>query len=128
MYKWLLILTIFWTRPIAAQLLKPDTAIQHCTQTTVCRLAGDSLSSTFLICIPQLVKLHRHDYHTENVYVLSGSATMILGKDTLNIKTGDAVFIPRSTPHKVIVTSKDPLRVISIQSPQFDGSDRILME
>ena len=111
-----------------AQLYSTDTLQLTCTETTVKKLTEDSLSSTFLICIPRQVKLHKHAHHTENVVVLSGEAMMQLGNETLHIRKGHTVFIPCNTPHKVTVTSKEPLRVLSIQSPRFDGSDRILLE
>lgn len=92
------------------------------------RIAGDSLSTSFIIWIKKEVKLHKHIEHSEHVYVLEGEGNMQLGNETLKIKTGDMIFIPKNTPHKVVTTSSIPLKVLSIQSPSFDGSDRILLE
>ncbi len=92
------------------------------------KITGDSLSTSFLILIKKEVKLHKHLEHSEHVYVLEGEGNMQLGNDWFKIKSGDLIFIPKNTPHKVVTTSKTPLKVISIQSPQFDGSDRILLE
>jgi mannose-6-phosphate isomerase-like protein (cupin superfamily) len=92
------------------------------------QISGDSLSTSFLIVVKTEVKLHKHISHTENVYVIEGRGKMRLGDHWLDIKAGDLIFIPKNTPHKVIVTSEIPLKVISIQSPVFDGSDRILLE
>lgn len=91
-------------------------------------LHSDSLSSSFIIEIPAEVKLHYHAHHTEQVVVLSGEADMRLGDQNIHIKAGDVVFIPKGTPHSAKVTSPVPLRIISIQSPYFDGSDRIMLE
>ncbi len=91
-------------------------------------LYSDSLSSSFVIFIKNEVKLHKHNAHTEHVMVLQGEGTMVLGDSTFTIKKGDIVFIPKGTPHKVLTTSKIPLKVISIQSPNFDGSDRLMLE
>jgi mannose-6-phosphate isomerase-like protein (cupin superfamily) len=125
-----LVLGIFllYALTMQAQLHTTDTIQISCSETTVKKLTEDSLSSTFLICIPMQVKLHKHAHHTENVVVLSGEAMMQLGNETLHIRKGHTIFIPCNTPHKVTVTSKEPLRVLSIQSPRFDGSDRILLE
>lgn len=90
-------------------------------------LYSDSLSSSFVIVIPKEVKLHYHANHTEQVVVVSGEANMMLGDQKMHIKQGDVVFIPKGTPHSVEVTSSVPLKVISIQAPYFDGSDRILL-
>lgn len=91
-------------------------------------LHSDSLSSSFIIEIPAEVKLHYHAHHTEQVVVLSGEADMRLGDQNIHIKAGDVVFIPKGTPHSAKVTSTIPLRIISIQAPYFDGSDRIMLE
>ena len=44
------------------------------------------------------------------------------------IKKGDVVFIPKNTAHAVKSTGKQPLKVLSVQSPNFDGKDRIFIE
>jgi mannose-6-phosphate isomerase-like protein (cupin superfamily) len=95
---------------------------------TVLNLKHDSLSSSFLISIKNKVGLHKHLYHAEHVYVISGEGEMILGDESFFVKEGDYIFIPINTPHAVKVISKVPLKVISIQSPYFDGKDRILLE
>jgi mannose-6-phosphate isomerase-like protein (cupin superfamily) len=80
--------------------------------------------STFIIWIKNEVKTHYHLSHTENIYVLEGTANMLLGKDTILIQKGDFINILPQTLHYVKVTSKEPLKVISIQSPEFSGNDR----
>ncbi|MFM8244109.1 MAG: cupin domain-containing protein, partial [Crocinitomicaceae bacterium] len=93
------------------------------------KITEDSLHSTFLITIPKKVPLHFHKLHTENIVVLSGKAIMKLGLDTLIIQKGDQITISKGTPHEVInVLSKKPLRVYSIQSPNFDGTDRYFVK
>lgn len=92
------------------------------------QLASDSLSTSFVIFIKKEVKKHRHAYHTENVVVLEGTGEMLLGEQKIKVKKGDVLFIPQNTPHSVKVTSKKPMKVLSIQSPGFDGKDRIMME
>jgi mannose-6-phosphate isomerase-like protein (cupin superfamily) len=91
----------------------------------IIRLGDDSLSSAFLIVIKTEVKSHKHAQHTENVYFVDGEGMMTLGLDTFAVKSGDHVFIPKNTFHSVKVTSTKPLKVLSVQSPEFDGSDRI---
>jgi mannose-6-phosphate isomerase-like protein (cupin superfamily) len=91
-------------------------------------LYSDSLSSSYVIFIKKQVKLHKHINHTEHVMVLAGSGDMVLGDKVFPIKKGDVVFIPKNTPHSVVTTSKKPLKVVSIQSPQFLGKDRVFLE
>lgn len=92
------------------------------------KLAEDSLSSAFLIWVKKNVALHLHQHHSENVIILEGAAQVRVGEDTLQIKSGDHLFLPKGTPHAVWVTSSEPLKAISIQSPRFEGEDRVLLE
>lgn len=91
-------------------------------------IATDSLSSGFVIFIKKEVKKHKHATHTENVVILDGEGEMLLGDKTFLVKKGDMIFIPKNTIHALKVTSAVPVKVLSIQSPQFDGKDRILIE
>jgi quercetin dioxygenase-like cupin family protein len=93
----------------------------------VVKIASDSLSASFVIFIKKEVKLHRHNLHTENVIVLEGEGEMKLGDKRFIVKKGDHIFIPKGTPHSVMVKSKKPMKVVSIQSPNFDGKDRELI-
>ncbi|MFN4233251.1 MAG: cupin domain-containing protein [Bacteroidia bacterium] len=92
------------------------------------KIAEDSLSSSFIIWIKKEVKLHKHLEHSEHVYILEGEGEMQLGEKWINIKSGDLIFIPKNTPHKVKTSSTTILKALSIQSPFFDGSDRIVLE
>jgi len=92
------------------------------------KLNSDKNASTFLILIKKEVKLHKHLHHSETIYVIEGTGNMVLGTQKYPIKKGDVLFIPENTPHSVIVTSEIPLKVLSIQAPEFDGTDRILLE
>jgi mannose-6-phosphate isomerase-like protein (cupin superfamily) len=94
----------------------------------VIKISSDSLSASFIIFIKKEVNLHKHNAHTENVIVLEGGGEMCLGDKKFNIKKGDHVFIPKGTPHSVKVKSKKPLKVLSIQSPNFDGKDREFLD
>lgn len=88
-------------------------------------LHHDSLSSSFLICVPKEVKPHYHERHTEHVVVIDGEAEMLLGDSLILIGPGDVIAIPQGTVHAVTTRSERPLRVASIQSPRFDGTDRV---
>lgn len=94
----------------------------------VLALNSDSLSSSFLIWVKKSVKKHLHQYHTEHVYIIDGFGLMLLGTDTLQIKEGDYIVIEPNTPHAVWVKSAQPLKALSIQSPFFDGSDRLFVD
>ena len=91
-------------------------------------LHSDSSCTSFLLCIDHGVRPHLHRTHTEHVFVLDGIAEMTLGDSTRTIRAGDTILIPAGTPHAVKVTGDTPLRVISVQSPWSDGSDRVWLD
>ena len=92
------------------------------------KIAGDSLSTSFVIWIKKEVKAHKHIKHSENIYILEGTGTMKIADKTFDVKAGDYLFVPKNTIHSLKVTSATPVKVLSIQSPEFDGSDRIFVE
>ena len=91
-------------------------------------LTQDSLASTFLIWIESSVKGHFHQHHTEHVYVIGGEGIMTIGAEQKPIKSGDLIFIPSGTTHAVEVTSKESMKVLSVQSPLFLGKDRVFTQ
>lgn len=91
-------------------------------------LHTDENTSVFMIFVKQAVRKHLHQYHTEVITVLDGTGRMYLGGDYFDIKKGDHIVVPPNTAHAVITTSSKPLKVLSVQSPQFLGQDRIFLE
>lgn len=94
----------------------------------VYELDSDPLTSTYLIWVKSDVKEHYHAEHTEVVYVLEGEGELTLGDTKRIIRPGDYIFIPKGTRHSVLVKSESPMKVLSVQTPQFDGSDRVIVE
>ena len=92
------------------------------------KLNSDSLVSSFVIFIKKEVKEHKHVTHSEHVYVLEGEGEMSAGEKKFKVKKGDMIFIPKNTFHALKVTSATPVKVLSIQTPMFDGTDRVLMD
>lgn len=125
------ILFLLFLFPLVAQsqlIIHKDSLLppKELNGTVVQKIAGDSLVSTFVIFIKESVPMHKHAHHSENVMVLEGEGIMTLGSIVKEIRAGDIIFIPVNTFHDVKVTSDIPLKVISIQAPEFDGKDRIL--
>ena len=92
---------------------------------SVKKLSTNHEATTFAIWIKKRVKLHKHLFHTENVIIEEGRGKFQLGDSVYQVKKGDVIVIPQDTWHGVIVNSKETMKVISIQSPQFLGKDRI---
>ncbi|MBM3431042.1 MAG: cupin domain-containing protein [Bacteroidetes bacterium] len=98
------------------------------TQNEMVTCFHDSLQSSFRLTIPHRVVAHYHQFHTENIFVLQGRAEMRMNDRIICIKKGMHVSIPKGTIHSVEkVLSKRPLVVISVQSPYFDGKDRVIV-
>lgn len=91
-------------------------------------LSSDSNVSGFVIWIKQEVKPHLHAVHSEHVYVLEGTGKMLLGDKTIAVKAGDLLYIPPRTIHALKVTSVEPMKVLSLQAPEFDGKDRVYVD
>lgn len=93
------------------------------------KLSTDSLATSFIIWVKEKVRPHRHVYHTENIYVIEGEAEMVIEGDTSIIKAGTFLTLPMNTIHEVTkVISKEPLKVLSVQSPEFFGKDRVFVD
>lgn len=119
----------FMISPCFAQLIHTDTLATNSFPGKILNrpLYSDSLSSSFIIVIKEEVKKHKHLDHTEHVYILDGTGEMLLGEKSFIVKAGDYISIPKGTMHALKVV-KGPVKVISIQTPYFDGKDRIILE
>jgi quercetin dioxygenase-like cupin family protein len=91
------------------------------------KLYSDAHATGFVIWVKQRVPLHKHATHSETVVVLEGKGEMQLGDQIFAVRKGDIIFIPEGTPHAVTV-KRGALKVLSVQAPAFDGSDRIPLE
>ena len=92
------------------------------------KISSDSSSSTFAIWIKQKVKLHKHVYHTENVLIDKGFGEFQINDSIYKVAAGDWIVIPKNTWHGVVVNSKSIMKVISVQSPEYFGKDRVFKD
>lgn len=90
-------------------------------------LGTDKHASEYLIFIKNKVAPHYHARHTEIIYILEGTAKMSLAGNISMVKAGDYIRVPEGAIHSVEVTSKRPLKVLSVQTPEFKGKDRIFI-
>ena len=131
MKKGLLIALAFITLGVFAQdilKLKKEKPHKEFENILVKKVSDDKNQTSFMIWVKDEVKLHKHAYHTENLYVISGKGEFTIGKKTITIKKGDYFTIPKNMPHALKVTSYRPIQVLSIQSPRFVGNDRIFIK
>jgi mannose-6-phosphate isomerase-like protein (cupin superfamily) len=99
-------------------------AAQDIDNIHVHKLCSDARASTFLIWVTDSVRNHYHANHTEIVYILQGEGNLYLAGETSSVGPGDYVFMPKGMHHGVTTTSEEPLKVISVQTPEFQGEDR----
>ena len=92
------------------------------------QLNSDEHGTTFLIWVKDQVAAHFHESHTEHVYILAGKGIMRIGEVEREISEGDLLFIPQGMVHSLKVTSDQPMQAMSIQTPEFLGSDRHFVE
>ena len=92
------------------------------------QLNSDSNVTSLVIWIRKEIQPHLHATHSEHVYILEGSGKMLLGEKTFAVNPGDLIFIPENTRHALRVTSAIPMKVISIQAPEFDEKDRVPLD
>ena len=90
-------------------------------------LGSDKHASEFLIFIKKSVAPHYHASHSEIVYILEGEGIMTLGEHKKQVKKGDYIRIPETLVHDVQVTSNIPMKVLSVQTPEFKGKDRVFI-
>jgi quercetin dioxygenase-like cupin family protein len=105
--------------------LNPDKEFKNIN---IKKLFSDSNATTFAIWIKKSVRIHKHIKHVENLYISEGSGLFNLGDSTYRIKRGDFIVVPKNTWHGVKVDSKEIMKVISVQSPEFKGNDRIFKD
>jgi mannose-6-phosphate isomerase-like protein (cupin superfamily) len=92
------------------------------------RLAYDEQAASFLLSIPTETKMHYHKDHSEQLLLIEGQGMVLLGYKTIKLKKNELIFITKGTPHKIINSGRSKLKVLSIQAPFYDGSDKIILE
>lgn len=79
-----------------------------------------------LLLVKGVVPEHYHEKHEETVLIEFGSGTMRLGEKRVRVGAGDLVHIPKGVVHGFSPDS-EPVRVVSIFAPAFDGKDRVFV-
>lgn len=101
--------------------MKPEKTFENAL---VQPLNSDKHGSSFLIWVKDKVAAHFHEKHTEHVYILAGEGLMKIGEEERKVSAGDLLFIPQGMVHSLIVLSDEPMKALSIQTPEFHGADR----
>ena len=88
-------------------------------------LEGATNSQGEVIILPgQGHALHQHDGADEQIYVISGRGTQTVAGEEFTIEEGDAVHIPRGTPHSTMNATWRTLRLLVTYTP--GGEEQVL--
>jgi len=63
------------------------------------------------------MRIHKHLNNDELIFIHKGEGTLTLDEESINVKTGDVVFVPRDTWHGLDNTGKENLLMIFQYSP-----------
>lgn len=72
--------------------------------------------------------LHRHNVTEEIYHILEGMGQLTLGDEIIEVKAGDSVCISPGTPHNIINTGENKLRILCCCSPAYSHEDTELLE
>lgn len=73
-------------------------------------------------------KLHRHLKSDEIYHITRGQGIMVLGDERTNVATGDTVFIPAGTLHRIRNSGDVPLKILCFCCPAYSHDDTELLE
>jgi len=63
------------------------------------------------------MRIHKHQHNDELIFIHKGEGTLTLDEETVAVKTGDVVFVPRDTWHGLDNTGKENLLMVFQYSP-----------
>ena len=63
------------------------------------------------------MRIHKHLNHDELIFIHKGAGTLSLDEETIDLKAGDVVFIPRDTWHGLDNTGNENLKMVFQYSP-----------
>jgi mannose-1-phosphate guanylyltransferase / mannose-6-phosphate isomerase len=72
------------------------------------------------------LSLQLHHHRSEHWVVVSGTARVTRGRETLLLRTGESTFLPVTIPHRLENPGSIPLQIIEVQNGDYLGEDDIL--
>jgi mannose-1-phosphate guanylyltransferase/mannose-6-phosphate isomerase len=72
------------------------------------------------------LSLQLHHHRSEHWVVVSGTARVTRGGETVLLRTGESTFIPVTTPHRLENPGAIPLQIIEVQNGDYLGEDDIV--
>jgi quercetin dioxygenase-like cupin family protein len=87
---------------------------------------SDGSVSVFRCDLPAATRLpvaHSHDRFDETIYGLSGTTTWTVNGVANEVRTGEALLIPRGSVHSFAVTGDEDASILCVASPGLFGPD-----
>jgi mannose-6-phosphate isomerase-like protein (cupin superfamily) len=72
------------------------------------------------------LSLQMHHHRAEHWVVVSGTAKVVRGEETLLLSENESTYIPLGTKHRLENVGKVPLHLIEVQSGSYLGEDDIV--
>jgi mannose-6-phosphate isomerase-like protein (cupin superfamily) len=90
---------------------------------------GNKRQSLAEACIPigSTTLLHKHKTSEELYHIKSGRGLMTHGNEKFVVTTGDTIYIPPGTPHRIQTTGKETLKILCCCSPPYSHNDTKLL-
>ncbi len=86
----------------------------------LCSLAEEVLP------VGKAVMRHHHLETEEVYYILKGEGEMTVGKETRQVKAGDAIYIPRMNPHTLANTGNGDMTLLLVCGPAYSIEDHLM--
>jgi mannose-6-phosphate isomerase-like protein (cupin superfamily) len=74
------------------------------------------------------VSRHHHEVIEEIYFIVSGTGSLRMGEEERAVRKGDAIFIPRMTPHELTNTGSEPMRIMLVCGPAYFREDHKVEE
>jgi mannose-6-phosphate isomerase-like protein (cupin superfamily) len=71
---------------------------------------------------------HYHELTEEIYYILEGRGVMLLGGESREVHTGDAIAIPPGATHSIANTGSGILKFLCCCAPCYEHEDTVLVE
>ncbi len=76
-----------------------------------------------------ILSLQLHHHRNEHWIIISGRATITLGAEQFEKNTGESIYIPSETKHRIQNNSAEPLEFIEVQTgDELDENDIVRYE
>lgn len=66
---------------------------------------------------------HHHEVIEEIYLIIKGTGCMKVGEEERDVHAGDAIYIPKLTPHELKNTGSEPMRIMLVCGPAYFHED-----